>query len=126
MAVKLFGVDMAKKFALAFNSQKALPITLTRVTPGTPTGGNLIGGSNATTAPYPCRGYRGKDSYRQIDPGDGTMAKVKTATVVIFAGSLPPGIVPEADDLVTIGGDKFMVIDVGSDPAEATYRLVAR
>lgn len=119
---KLFGIDIAGQVKQAMASG-LLPATLTVVTSGTRTSGQLTAGTNPTDATYSCRGVMDTYGERQID---GTTIQAGDRIVTILAATLQAGIVPKPGDFVTIESQTLKVINMFRDPAAATYRLQAR
>lgn len=78
--------------------QDAKSATLTKYTPGTPTPGKLIDGTNPTATDYPCRGW--VESYDAEDI-DGTLIRVNDRRISILSRSIV-GAVPAPNDKITI------------------------
>lgn len=98
-----------------------LPATLIKVAPGTPTPGNLIGGTNPVETSCGCDGYvAGYNAFELVN----TLIQANDRKIVLFGASLT--VVPATDDKVTIDGNTYRVIAVNRDPVKATYTLQAR
>lgn len=123
MGSKLFGVDVA---ALV-NSQIApglLDLTLTKVTPGTRTPGQLTAGTNPTTTTHTGKGIIEDFKTREID---GTLILVGDKSVLLVTESLTPAATPDGGDRLAIEGDEYSVVRIlERDPAGATYKLHVR
>lgn len=91
---------------------------LTKRTPGT-RGADVTAGNNETSVDYPCKGMRAGQTTRM----DGSLIRKKVPTVTLLGDSLPPGIVPEPGDQVTIEGATYFITSVVADEAQATYLL---
>lgn len=117
---KLFGVDIAKIVNDAVKAAGGvLPGTLTKVTAGTPTAGNLTGGTNPTTDVYGFQGFVERKT--QVREGR-TLVGLPVERVTIFGGSLPEGIEPTTKDRVAIEGAQYRIVEIlDRDPAGATY-----
>lgn len=115
-----YGIDIAKLINQHI-SPAVLPATLTKVTPGTRTAGQLTGGTNPTTTSYACRGFI--DSKNRHDR-DGELIDNGTETILLIGDSISGGTVaPTVGDRVTIEGTLYVIQTVGRDPAGATYSL---
>ena len=119
---KLFGIDIAGLVGKQLG-KSLLPLTLTKVTAGTPTAGSLTGGSNPTTADSAARGIL--DDYRAVQI-DGELIQRGDRKVLILGATITPAVVPEPGDRVTIEGATFNVVRVERDPAAATYTCQVR
>jgi len=118
-----FGIDLAAQLASGLGPS-LLPATLTRVTPGIRTPGALTGGTNPTTASYPCRGFT--DDYQAAEI-DGELVHVGDRKVLLLGKTIGGGaVVPQPNDRVTIEGATFTLIRVTRDPAAATFVCQAR
>ncbi len=116
---KLFGLDIAKLVADSIASAGGiLSATLTKTTAGTRT--TPTGGTHPTEQSYPAKGV-------VIDYTDreraGTEIKSSERKVMLLGATLPPGIVPEPGDKVTIEDRTYRIVKDGvkRDPASATY-----
>lgn len=101
--------------------------TLTKVTPGTRTPGDLAGGTNATTATYTTKGIEQPGTDRDFTGTGWALTRRERCIISLFGAPLiAAGVAPEVDDLVTING-KTWIIKVqdgdGRDPARAMYIL---
>lgn len=113
----LFGVDIAGEIASAFSGQLRTG-TLTKVTAGVRTPGNLTGGTNPTTADYTFEGFidTGTQQRRQ------GLATVKGQYLSILGGSV--SVVPEVDDLAILDGVTYTLVELEEeDPAAALYKF---
>lgn len=113
---KLFGIDIAATVARAMGGG-LLPVTLTKVSPGSRTSGQLAAGTNPTEAQHSCRGM--KDTLRSIRAD--SIVEDATAVVLILGGTLPAGVVPTVNDKVLVEGNIHTILKVDRDPAAATY-----
>ena len=114
----LFGVDIAQELANAFSGQ-LLTGTLTRVTPGTRTPGQLTGGTNPTETTHAFEGFiEDKTEVRR----EGTLVSRGGKFVSILGASVSPAAVPQQGDKVTIEGVDYTIVEIaGRDPAAALY-----
>ncbi|MBJ3777874.1 hypothetical protein [Acuticoccus mangrovi] len=70
---------------------------------------------------YPCRGWR--DEWDQ-DVVDGTLIQQNDVKIVVLATTL--SIVPTSSETVTVDGLTYNIINITTDPANATFTLQAR
>ena len=123
MVSPLFGIDIKKLVADNFKG-KLNQGTLTVVTHGSRTGGQLTAGRVPTTSTSTFWGivddYTDRErEFEQVEVGD--------RKVLIIAGTLTPAVVPKSKDRVTIEGTTYEIVGVPErDPAEATYVLQVR
>lgn len=124
----LFGLDIAGIVNDAITDAGGLvPLTLTVVTsteagrtPGSPSAGR----NPTTTGPHAGQGIIENYDAKEID---GTLIQDGDRKVLILGASLPTGIVPKADDTISI--ESFVglrVVQVMRDPAAATYECQVR
>lgn len=99
----------------------ALPATLIKVTQGTPTPGNLIGGTNPTETSYTCDGLI--EAYTALELTN-TLIQANDRKIVLFGASL--FVTPATDDKVTIDGNTYRIIAVARDTLKAMWTLQAR
>ena len=118
----LFGMDIAKLVADNLGPG-VLDATLTQVTAGNRTAGDLTAGVNPTNVDYPCKGFVDDYSASQID---GTLIKANDHKVTLLGGTLQGGIIPQQGDKVFIENTTYEIIKVKRDPAAATYLCQAR
>lgn len=97
--------------------------TLTKVTPGSRTGGSLTGGTNPTSTSYACRAFVDPISRDRVD---GTLVKDGDANVQIVGDSVAGGQVPEVGDTVTILSRTYEIVAIEVDPALALYTCQGR
>lgn len=119
---KLFGVDIAGEINKGMGSG-LLDATLTKVTPGTRTGGSLTGGTNPTTTTHAAKGFIDDYQDTQID---GTIIQDGDRMVVLLGASIADSAIPTPGDRVTIEGSEFNIVRVKRDPAAATYTCQVR
>ena len=119
---KLFGVDFPKVMNQALGKH-LLPATLISKTPGSRTGSALTAGTNPDETQASARGIVEDYSAGQVN---GTLIQKDDRKVLLLGGSISGGVVPKPGDQVTIQGLTYNVVDVDSDPANATYVLQAR
>lgn len=123
MGNPLFGVNISKLINDNVGSG-VNDCTLTKVTSGTRTAGQLTGGTNPTPVDYPCRGFRDTIDANRID---GTMVQSTDVMVALMGDSIAGGtITPEPGDRVTVLGVEYNIIMVETDPALAVYSCTAR
>lgn len=118
----LFGIDIAAavndSIVAAGNVRAG---TLTKVTPGTRTPGDLTGGTNPTTATHSFNGFYEARTVR----ADGTLARTTMDVVTILGASL--SVVPEVNDQATIDGTTWTLTRlISRDPASAVYEFEAQ
>lgn len=97
-----------------------LAATLTVVTPGTRTVGDLAAGTNPTETTYACRGFVQKvETVRDA----GGLVETTIRTVCLLGRSISSGgVVPKAGDKVTIESVEGRIVGVPDrDPAKAVY-----
>ena len=92
--------------------------TLIKVTTGTRTPGSLTAGTNPTTASYAAKGWLDDFDNREID---GTIIIQGDRKIMLLGASIAGGQTPAPDDEVVIGGAKYRLRHVTSDPANAVY-----
>jgi hypothetical protein len=103
--------------------------TLVKQTPGTRSSGNLSAGTNPTSTSYPCEALIEQATAKNV--GDTLVAQAERFIGIIGA-SLPKGIVPIAEDRITLVDiDKVsktfrLVAPVSSDGVGAMYEFAAR
>lgn len=118
----ILGQPLSSLVAKAFRG-KLRPATLVRICPGTPTPGNVAGGTNPERHTFTAQGFASTYSER-LTPD---LTKAGARTVVLIAGSIAgegyTWVVPEQGDRVTIEGVTYAISKVASDPAGATYTL---
>tara|TARA_R110002167_G_scaffold93122_2_gene249814 strand:+ start:13520 stop:13894 length:375 start_codon:yes stop_codon:yes gene_type:complete len=122
MGNPLFGVDISGLIN-ANIGPGVNDATLTKVTGGTRTGGQLTGGTNPTTATYACKGFVDVLDKNRLE---GTLAADTDVLVALIGDSIAGGQVPTAGDRVTIMGTEYNIIQVTVDPALAVYNCTAR
>lgn len=88
--------------------------TLTKITPGARTSGNISGGTNPTSVAYPCAGFLIDYDEGEID---GTLIVVGDRRIGILSASLPATIVPTP-------GDKIAIADATA--VQNTYTIVPK
>jgi hypothetical protein len=98
-----------------------LAATLTVITQGSRTDGQLTAGPAQTTANYTARGWWEDYAVNQID---GDLVRVGDRRAVLLGATIEGGIVPGPGMQVTIEGTTATVIRLERrDPAAATYQL---
>jgi hypothetical protein len=123
MGNNLFGARIAERVAKALGS-RLLPVRLNKIRVGAIDPSDLTGARPETTRTYTCRGIL--DTY-DASRTPGTAIKQGSRVVLILAGTLPNGIVPEPDDRVVIEGQTFEIVGpVERDPDAATYIAAVR
>ncbi len=122
MGNELFGEDIAK---IVYDNMKGqlLDATLTKVTPGTRTPGNLTEGTNPTETPKTAEGFIDSQNRRNVG---GALVKDGDIIIVLIGNSIEDLTIPAVNDKVTIEGSTYRVKAVDRDPAAATYALLAR
>lgn len=122
MGNPLFGVDISG----LINSNIGPGVndaTLTKVSSGTRTGGQLTGGTNPTTTTHACKGFVDVLSKNRIE---GSLAADTDSLVALIGDSIADGAVPTAGDRVTILSVEYNIIQVEVDPALAVYNCIGR
>lgn len=112
----LFGLDIAGIVDSAITAAGGLmPATLTVVTTGTRTVGNLSSGTNPTSTTHTCRGV-------VLDRVRGEVDVKRTASQVgILGASLPAGVDPKPLDRVTIESIAYVIERTERDAAGAMH-----
>jgi hypothetical protein len=83
--------------------------TLTKVTPGTRTPGELGAGTNPTSIAHPCEGI-----VQSFDTGliDGTLIRREDRRISLLIATLPDGVEPKTSDKITIDGATYVILGV--------------
>lgn len=121
--VELFGIDIAQVVADSIAGAGGVrPGSMTKVTPGTRTPGDLTDGTNPTTTAHTFQGFvETKEARRDGQVGAGIMA-----VVTVIGASVVPLAVPEVNDTVVIDGVTYTLLELLSrDPASAVYEFAA-
>lgn len=129
MGKKLFGLDIAKLVNDNITKAGGLEsLTLTKYTSGTATVGALTEGTNDSPSSSTGQGIIETISEKEdglLLRGTGrrpkTLVEGATAIVTILGGSLPDGVIPEANDQVTIDGATYEILTAEADPAQASF-----
>lgn len=121
MGQKIFGVDIAGIVANTFKGNLNTGI-LIKVSYADRDSNNLTA-ANQLTNNYNFDGIAVKYDDRLIN---GTSIMSGDRQIIIIAGTLQSGIVPEVSDQITIDGSTYTLIVVDIDPAEATYTCQGR
>ena len=123
MGNNLFGARIAEKVAAALGS-RLLPVQLVKIRPGAIDPSNLTGPQPETSRAYTCRGILDNYDASRIP---GTAIQQGSRVVLILAGTLPTGVIPEPDDRIVIEGQRFEIVGpVERDPDAATYIAAVR
>lgn len=113
----LFGIDIAGILNDAMGPG-LLEGTLTQITPGVRTPGQLSSGTNPTEAVHTFRGFVERVSASR----NWTLVDRHPVRVSILAASLPFEVVPLVGDRVEIDGGIYEIVgDINVDPATALY-----
>lgn len=122
MGNKLFGVDISgiinKEIGPGVNDA-----TLTKVSTGTRTPGNLTGGTNPTTTTHACKGFL--DQLKRLHL-ENTLVENGDQLIALVGDSIVGGVRPAPGDRILIRGTTYNVIVVDVDPADALYECVCR
>ncbi len=122
MGNPLFGINISKLIADNIGPG-VLPATLTKITPGTRTAGQLTGGTNPTTATHACKGFIDRKDRRDRD---GELIHDGSVTILLIGDTINGGATaPDIGDSVTIEGAVYNIDSLDRDPAAATYTLQA-
>jgi hypothetical protein len=103
--------------------------TLIKVTPGTRMPGALTAGTNPTTTTHACEAYDLSFTSTQLA---STLVKASDRMIVILAGTIAGGAIPDVNDQITIGGITYRIVGgteglgVQRDSATSRYRCHAR
>lgn len=119
---KLFGIDIAAEVHREI-SPGLLDATLTVVTPGTRTVGNLTGGTQPTTTTHTAKGFLEDYEDAQVD---GTIVQRGDRACILIANSIAPTAIPTTGDRVNIESEDFNIVNVKRDPAAAIYTMQVR
>jgi len=122
MGNPLFGVDISGLIN-ANVGPGVNDATLTKVSPGTRTPGQLTGGTNPTSTSYDCKAFVDPIDRSRID---GTLVKDGDALVQIVGDSVAAGQVPAVGDTVTILSRTYEIVAIEVDPALALYSCQGR
>ena len=122
MGIPLFGVNISGLIHQAM-SGGLLPATLTRLTISSRDSADLSAGVRPTGTEHSARGF--VDTYKD-GRIDGTIIQKGDRIVTLIGDSIQPLAVPQINDLVTIEGKQYTILDVKRDPAAATYEMQAR
>jgi len=131
MGIKLFGVDVEAVVADAIPVGSIPEATLTKVSYASRNPADLTAGKVGTPTAYVTRGVldevrRAGDS-NLLGSGDSMRRDRDAPSILLLAAPLhAAGVVPEANDLITIGGRNWRVIRVQPDPARASYTCQCR
>ena len=119
--VKLFGIDIAAVVAREFKG-KLLTGTLTKRSAGSRTAGSLTGGVNPSETAHPFEGI--VETKTETRREDGGLVTSTGEILTIIGGSLPAGVVPEANDRAELEKVTYDLIElIERDPASAVYRM---
>jgi len=126
MGNPLFGINISK--LIKDNIGPGLPdVTLTVVTAGTRTSGNLTGGTQPTETDYTCKGFMDQTKDRFMG---GTLVRAGSRIVVLVGDTIANGTVaPTPGDRITVEGTVWQIPEDGvimRDPAAATYECEVR
>lgn len=120
MGNNLFGANISGEILKAIGPG-VLAATLTKVTPGTRTVGQLTGGTNPTSATYTGRGFIDVYDEKRMP---ATSVQEGDRFIVLIGDSFT--VVPEPNDKITIEGETSMIVSVFRDPDAATYTCQTR
>jgi len=117
---ELFGIDIAGILSDGLEAAGGVnDLTLTSVAKGTRASGDLTGGTSPTSADHPGKGFYYDERGTQEQ---GSAVRVTFKVVAIVGASLPSGVVPKPNDVVTFSdGAKFRLGSSKTDPAKALY-----
>jgi len=117
----LFGLDIAKIVANEIKAAGGLvSCTLTHITKGTRTAGDLTGGTNPTTTTHSCQGFVETKTKRMT----GTLVEEPMSVVTIIGGSIKPAVVPSPTDTIDVDGVVWTLYElISRDPASAVYEF---
>lgn len=123
MGEPFFGVDIAG--LINENVSPGLPTiaTITHRTQGTRTPGQLSGGTNPTTLVAQAKVVVGDYKAHQID---GTLIKQGDRKILVIAESMTVAFDPSTSDRIDVEGATYFVVQVGRDPARATFSCQVR
>lgn len=120
MGQSLFGIDIAGLIN-QYVASGLLDATLTKLTPGTRTGGALSSGTNPTSADYACKGIIVRQTVVEFK---GQLAPAGSKEIMLGGDSIASGAIPELNDRITIEGIVYQINQLDRDPAAATYTLI--
>lgn len=120
---ELFGLDIAEIVNDSITAAGGVrPGSLLKTTPGTRTGGSLTGGTNPVTTVHTFQGFSETKENRRT----GQVGAMSLGIVTILGKSVLPFAVPEVNDVATIDGVDWTLLELMSrDPAEAVYEFRA-
>lgn len=115
----LFGVDIAGEIARGFASAGNLvPGVLTQKVQGARTPGSLSAGRSTSTSSHAFQGFL-EEGQKRIE---GTRQTMTGDFISILGASVSPATAPRVNDLVTIEGSTFGLVElIERDPAAALY-----
>ncbi len=121
--VELFGVDIAQVVADSITEAGNLrPGILTKIVPGTRTGGSLTGGTNPTETSHTFQGFVETKTSRR----EGTLVADPMSVVTILGATVTPFTEPEVNDGAIIDNVTWNLGKLLSrDPASAVYEFEA-
>ncbi len=119
----LFGIDIAGLVNSAIISAGGVrPGVLLKTAPSSRTSGSLTDGTNPKTTTHTFQGFTETKEKRRT----GQVGSMSTGIVTILGKSVQPFAVPEVNDIATIDGASFTLLELLSrDPAEAVYEFRA-
>ena len=119
----IFGVDIAKVVAESIAGAGNLrPGTLTKVTKGTRTAGDLLDGTNPTTTEHTCQCVVETKTKRR----KGTLVEEPMSVATIIGASITPTTEPSPTDTLLVDGVTWTLYElISRDPASAVYEFRA-
>jgi hypothetical protein len=116
---------IAKEIHKAVTPRLTVDATLTKVTQGTRTVGQLTGGTNPTSVSYSCKGFVDQQAFS--DRPDAPLVNYRARVAVLIGLSIENGtVIPAQGDQLTIEGATYNIASVARDPAKATYTCELR
>ncbi len=120
---ELFGLDIAGIVNDAITEAGGVrPGSLLKTAPTTRTAGSLTAGNNPKTTTHTFQGFSETKEKRRT----GQVGAMSIGIVTILGKSVLPIAVPEVNDVATIDGDDWTLLElISRDPAEAVYEFRA-
>lgn len=120
----LFGIDFAKELTAQVSASGGFPTgTLTKITPGTRTPGDITGGTNPTTTTHTFNGFLESKEVRRPEQVGASVVPV----ISILGASVSPVAVPDVNDEVLIEGATYILVRLTErDGAAALYEFEAQ
>lgn len=119
----LFGLNIAKLVSDSIAQAGGVrPGVLSHMAPGARTAGDLASGVNPTTTMHSFKGF----VERRVVRRRGFIEPMDTPVVTLLGASVSPSVVPAINDVVTVDGAEYTLLELlSADPAAAVYEFAA-